>query len=72
MADYSSAASNAGDALTSAADGLIEEYEISPRGRRVKKGKAADQVQATAILEGLAARRGGSGIFKLGKPRVPR
>jgi len=72
MADYADASSNADDALVDAAEGLIEEYEISPRGRRVKKGRLLDQVKAATILEGLAARRGGSRLFKLGKPRSPR
>ena len=69
MADYSTAASNASDALN--ASEIIEEYEISPRGRRVKRGKPADQVQAALILEGLAARRGGRNLFSLAKPVNP-
>ena len=72
MADYSDAASNAQDALDDATDGLIEEYEIGPRGRRVKRGRAKDQIEAAILLEALAARRGAGGIFKLGKPRAPR
>lgn len=71
MADYSSASSNAEDALANAAEGLVEEYEIGPNRRRVKRGKLQDQVQAAALLEGLAARRAGGGIFKLAKPRNP-
>ena len=71
MADYSEAASNAEAALTDATDGMIEEYEIRSNGRRVKKGRAVDQLQAAAMLEGLAARRGGGGIFRLAKPANP-
>ena len=71
MADYSAAAQNAADALTDASEGMIEEYEIGPRGRRVKRGRAADQIQALAMLEGLAARRGGRAIFTLAKPVNP-
>ena len=71
MADYSEAASNASDALDSN-DGLIEEYEISPRGMRVRKGKATDQLKTALLLEGLAARRGGRPLFTLAKPRAPR
>ena len=72
MADYSNAASNAEDALTTSSDGLIEEYEISPRGRRVKRGRAADQIKAAAILEGLAARRAGRPVCNVAKMKTPR
>lgn len=71
MTDYSTASSNAQDALENAADGLIEEYEIRSNGRRVKRGRAADQVKAALLLEGMAARRAG-GIFHLAKPKNPR
>lgn len=71
MADYSTASTNAQDALTDAADGLVEEYEIRPNYRRVKRGRIPDQVQAAVLLEGLAARRV-SGIFRLAKPKDPR
>ena len=71
MTDYSTAASNAADAIDSASDGLIEEYEIRSNGRRVKRGKAEDQVKAAVMLEGLAARRSG-GIFSLAKMKNPR
>jgi len=69
MADYSTAAANAADALD--ASEIIEEYEIGPRGRRVKRGKPADQLAAALILEGIAARRGGKAIFTLAKPVNP-
>lgn len=72
MADYSTASTNATDALNDAADGLVEEYEIRTNGRRVKRGRIPDQIQATALLEGLAARRAGGGIFRLAKPKNPR
>ena len=71
MSDYSTASSNADDALDNAADGFVEEYEISSRGRRVKRGRLPDQVKTAALLEGLAARRSG-GLFRLAKPRNPR
>ena len=69
MADYSTAAENA---LTNLEDaGLIEEYEISPRGRRVKRGKTKDQLATLRMMQGFAARDGGTGIFKLAKPANP-
>lgn len=67
MADYSTASSNATDALDNAADGMVEEYEIRTTGRRVKRGKLLEQVQAAAMLEGLAARRSGSKLFTLAR-----
>lgn len=67
MADYSDAASNANDALTTSSDGLIEEYEIRANGRRVKRGRPEDQIKAAALLEGLAARRGGRAICNVAK-----
>ena len=70
MADYSTASTNAQDALEDAAEGLIEEYEIRTNGRRVKRGRVQDQVQAAAMLEGLAARRS-RGIFSLAKFKNP-
>jgi hypothetical protein len=71
MADYSTAAGNASDALNDASEGLIEEYEIRTNGWRVKRGRIPDQVQAAALLEGLAARRSG-GIFSVSRMRNPR
>jgi hypothetical protein len=71
MADYSTAAGNDSDALNDASEGLIEEYEIRTNGRRVKRGRIPDQVQAAALLEGLAARRSG-GIFSVSRMRNPR
>ena len=71
MADYSTAAQNASDALTDVAEGLVEEYEIRTNGRRVKRGRVQDQIQAAALLEGLAARRSG-GLFTLAKMKNPR
>lgn len=72
MADYSQANTNAQDALANAADGFVEEYEITNRGRRVKRGRVADQVQAALLLEGIAARRSAGGIFRLAKRKNPR
>jgi len=72
MADYSTASDNANDALENAADGLIEEYEIRANGRRVKRGRVEDQVKSAALLEGLAARRGGVAICRLAKFKKPR
>jgi hypothetical protein len=72
MADYSTAASNAEDALDSASDGMVEEYTISPTGRTVKRGKLKDQIVAASLLEGLAARRGGRAICALAKFKTPR
>jgi hypothetical protein len=71
MADFSTAAGNAEDALIDAAEGLVEEYEIRTNGRRVRRGRVQDQVQAAVLLEGLAARRAG-GLFRLAKPKNPR
>ena len=70
MTDYSDAAESAADALSNAAEGLVEEYEIRTNGRRVKRGRAKDQIEAALLLEALAARRA-SGIFRLAKPRTP-
>lgn len=72
MADYSTASSNAQDALSNAAEGFVEEYEITNRGRRVKRGKVADQVQAALLLEGIAARRSAGSVFRLAKRKNPR
>ena len=69
--DYSTASSNASDALDSAADGLIEEYEIRSNGRRVKRGSLVDQVKTASLLEGLSARRS-RGIFTLARFKNPR
>ena len=71
MADYSTAAQNASDAITDASEGLVEEYEIRTNGRRVKRGRVQDQVQSAVLLEGLAARRSG-GLFTLAKMKNPR
>lgn len=68
MADFSDAADAAAEGL---AEGLIEDYEVRNNGRRVRRGDPLRQVQAAAMLEGLAARRAGS-IFKLAKFTEPR
>lgn len=69
MPDYSTAASNAADALDAATSGgMVEEYEIG--GRRVKRGKVTDQVKALAMLNGLANRQSG-GMLRLAKFQAP-
>lgn len=66
MSDYDSAS----DAVASSlGEGLIEEYEIAPNKRRVKRGAVQGQVQAAAMLEGLAARRAAGGIFNVAKTK---
>lgn len=72
MSDYSTASSNADDAIASSAEGLVEEYEIRNNGRRVKRGRLTDQIDAATKLEGLAARRASGSISRLGKFRRPR
>lgn len=72
MTDYSDAASNALSSLSDATDGMVEEYEISNNGRRVRRGKLKDQLDAVMKLQALAARQSGGGIFRLAKPRNPR
>ena len=72
MTDYSDAADNAADALTNAADGLIEEYEIRTTGRRVKRGSVVEQVKAAALLQGLSTRQAAGAICRLGKFSNPR
>lgn len=71
MTDYSTAATNASDALTDSADGLVQEYEIRTNVRRVNRGKVQDQITAAVMLEALAARRAG-GLFTLAKLKNPR
>lgn len=71
MADYSEAADNALNALTTSSDGLIEEYEIRKDGRRVKRGKLSDQMELINKMQGMAARQS-KGIFSLAKPKNPR
>lgn len=67
MADYQTAANSAETSLNSATDGgMVEEYEIGPNRRRVKRGRSKDQIEAAVRLEGLAARRGG-GLFRVAK-----
>lgn len=68
MSDYSTAAASALTSLNSATDGgMVEEYEVSNTSRRVKRGKAVDQLKAALMLEGLAARRAAGGLFTLAK-----
>ena len=68
MADYSTASSAANSALNTSADGgMVEEYEIGPNRRRVKRGRAADQIAGALLLEGIAARRSAGGLFRVVK-----
>lgn len=67
MTDYSTAASEALDALNDSG-GQVEEYEVRTNGRRVRRGTPKDQLQAALTLNFLAAR---STICNLAKPRNP-
>lgn len=67
MADYATAAAAAAASLdTTVAEG-VEEYEIRPNSRRVRMGKATDQLAAAFMLEGMAARRSAGGLFRVAK-----
>jgi hypothetical protein len=73
VADYTEASQAAQDALAESTEGgCVEEYEITNRGRRVKRGSVKGQVEGALLLEGIAARRSGGGVFRLAKPRNPR
>lgn len=72
MTDYSDAAESAADALDNASEGLIEEYEIKANGRRVKRGRAIDQIKAAVLLQGLAHRQSSGAICNVGKFAKPR
>lgn len=73
MADYSTASGNAEDAIEDATSGgMVEEYEIGPGKRRVKRGRAIDQLKAALFLEGLAARRAAGGLFRIAKIKEAR
>lgn len=70
MADYSTASNNAAASLNASTDGgFVEEYEVSPGRRRVKRGKPMEQVQAALMLEGIAARRSAGGLFRVAKQK---
>ena len=69
MADFSTAATKALTALEAGAP--VEEYEITINGRRIKRGRPLEQVDAAIRLNALAARCS-SGIFRLAKFRSPR
>lgn len=71
MADYSTSSSNANSAINNSSEGLIEEYEISQSGRRVKRGSLKGQIEAAVMLEGLAARRASGGLFRVAKLQDP-
>lgn len=69
MSDYSTAAAAAISALNASADGgLVEEYEVRRDGRRVRRGKARDQIEGALLMEALAARRS-RGLFSVAKRR---
>lgn len=59
MPDYSAAAEN------TISEGLVEEYQY--RNLRVRRGTLKEQMAATAMAEGLAARRAAGGFARLGK-----
>lgn len=68
MADYSTASTNATTSLNESTDGgFVEEYEVAPGRRRVKRGKPMEQVQAALLLEGIAARRSAGSMFRVAK-----
>ena len=70
MANYSTASSNASDALDASTDGeFVEEYSVG--NRRVRRGRAIDQIKAALFLEGLADRRS-NGFTRVAKYREPR
>ena len=71
MTDYSDAAGSAADALDNASEGLIEEYEIRSNGRRVKRGKAIDQIKAAVMLQGLSHRQSVGAICNVAKFTKP-
>jgi hypothetical protein len=69
MADFSTAATQALNTLN--AGSPVEEYETTIRGRRVKRGKPLEQVEAAIRLSALSARCT-SGLFRVAKFRNPR
>ena len=69
MADFSTAATNALNTLNDGSP--VEEYEVTNRGRRVKRGRPLEQVEAAIRLNALAARCNG-GLFRVAKFRSPR
>lgn len=71
MADLSTAAENAVNALAASAEGgFVESYKIG--NREVVRGNPADQVDAALKLQAVAARRAGGGPFRLSKFREER
>lgn len=67
MTDYSNAQSALNSALT---NDVVEEYEISKDGRRVKRGSLKSQIEAATLLEGLVNRRS-NGMFRVAKMQEP-
>jgi hypothetical protein len=69
MADLSTAAQSAIDALAaSTSGGFVEEYEIGLGKQRIKRGSPVDQVDAALKLEALSHRRT-NGLFRLARFR---
>lgn len=67
MADFT----NAKNALENdIGEGLVEEYQISNTGRRVKRGALSEQVKALAMLGGLID-RSTNGVLRVGKLQEP-
>ncbi len=67
--DLSTAAESALTSLESSADGgMVEEYEVTRHGKRVKRGSAKSQIEAAVMLNALASRQS-SGLCKLAKLR---
>ena len=69
MADFSTAATQALNKLEAGAP--VEEYEVTNNGRRVKRGRPLEQVQAAILMNALSARCSG-GLFRVAKFRNPR
>lgn len=68
MADINTILTNVSDAINEAAQGgLVEEYEITDRGKRVRRGDPVKQLQL--VLQAAAI---GQNRFRLAKFREPR
>lgn len=65
MAEYSTAATSAESALETAMSQGVEEY--SKGDMRVKLGSPTGKAKDLAFLEGMAARRSGGGMFRVGR-----
>ena len=67
MTDYSTAQSALNSALN---NDVVEEYEITKDGRRVKRGSVESQIKAATLLEALVHRLS-NGMFKVAKLQEP-